>query len=165
MAARTPNMHYNSPSPSSQIRAYSPPDWEGYRDIISELYSNNELREVMRIMQEEHEFRATYVDWRIHPISPNTQTELHSIKQYKTQITKWGLDKKRIKASEYKAMLKVQRRREQQEPPKATQFFLHGREVPLGKISRFESRMVKEGKISEHDMFDDVGKSSASLRT
>jgi len=62
------------------------------------------------------------------------------MKQWKTQVTKWGLDKKNIKPAEYRAMTRKKRERKENDPTKATQFILHGVEVPHHKIARFESR-------------------------
>jgi len=62
------------------------------------------------------------------------------MKQWKTQLSKWGLDKKHIKPAEYKAMARKRREREENDPAKATQFILHGVEVSPTKIARFESR-------------------------
>jgi hypothetical protein len=62
------------------------------------------------------------------------------MKQWKAQLSKWGLDKKNIKPAEYRAMVRKKRAREEDDPAKATQFILHGVEVPREKIARFESR-------------------------
>jgi len=47
---------------------------------------------------------------------------------------------KNIKPAQYRAMVRKKRAREEDDPEKATQFILHGIEVPPNKISRFESR-------------------------
>jgi hypothetical protein len=70
------------------------------------------------------------------------------VKQYKTQLKRWGLDKKNIKASEYRAMLKKKRNRELEDPPKETRFIIRGRQVDPKAITRFAKRI----KVIEHGM-------------
>ena len=36
-------------------------DWEDRKDVVMELYESKTLKETMRIMEEEHLFKATYV--------------------------------------------------------------------------------------------------------
>lgn len=74
--------------------------------------------------------------------------------QYKKQIGKWGLDKKRIKDSEYQAMLKKKRKREQEVPHKESAFRLRGAEVDSSKISRYKKRKG----VNEEDVSSDVGR-------
>lgn len=45
------------PTPTSS--PCSPPDWEQFRELITELYAIHELQDVMRIMKESHGFKAT----------------------------------------------------------------------------------------------------------
>ncbi len=85
-----------------------------------------------------------------------------SEKQYKTQLKKWNLDTKYIKASEYMAMIRTRRQRESENPPKQTRFMLRGRPVDPKDITRFEKRALKKGMMKEEDlMYDDQGKASA----
>jgi hypothetical protein len=70
-------------------------------------------------------------------------------KQYKTQLKKWNLDTKYIKASEYMLMIKTMRERAAQNPPKETRFILRGRVVDPKDIARFEKRAQKKGTIIE----------------
>ncbi|KAF2188362.1 hypothetical protein K469DRAFT_536359, partial [Zopfia rhizophila CBS 207.26] len=109
-----------------------PPDWDRYRNTISDLYSTSELKKAIKAMRDIHNFKA-------------------SENQYKKQIAKWGLDTKRIKGTEYKAMLKKKRKRESDEPGKLSQFFLCGQRVPSPNITRYKERMLKCGKITETD--------------
>ncbi|KAF2870693.1 hypothetical protein BDV95DRAFT_66032 [Massariosphaeria phaeospora] len=113
-------------------------DWENNKATITKLWSSNKLQDVMRIMRDEYGFQAT-------------------VKQYKTQFRKWGIDTKRIEAPEYKAILRKKRKREQEEWAKSTQFELHGEIVPASKIARFENRMLKAGKITADETFSEVG--------
>lgn len=112
-------------------------DWEPHKEKITGLYQDMELHEVMKTMKDQYYFAPT-------------------LNQYKKQISKWGLDKKRIKGAEYKAMLKKKRKRELEAPGKESRFILHGEEVPQSKIARFEERMQKSGKINEDDTLSDV---------
>lgn len=66
-------------------------------------------------------------------------------KQYKKQLKAWGYEKN-IKAHEMKAMLQIQRRRMEEEG-KETRFIRRGREVPMGKLTRFRKRY----KITERN--------------
>ncbi len=70
-------------------------------------------------------------------------------KQYKTQLKKWNLDTKYIKASEYMLMIKTMRERAAQNPPKETRFVLRGRVVDPKDIARFEKRAQKKGTIKD----------------
>lgn len=129
------------PHPASLLsRARRPEnaqDWEPHKEMITNLYQRMELREVMKIMKDQYKFAPT-------------------LNQYKKRISKWGLDKKRIKHAEYEAMVKKKRKRELEAPGKGSQFILHGEEVPQSKITRFEERMQRSGKINEEDTLSDV---------
>lgn len=37
------------------------PDWGLFKDIICELYESSKLEDVMRIMEQEHKFKARYM--------------------------------------------------------------------------------------------------------
>ncbi|KAK4035131.1 hypothetical protein C8A01DRAFT_38405 [Parachaetomium inaequale] len=115
-------------------RPSKPEDWEPYRDIIAHLYNtmNMKLKDVMSEMQMTYNFKATE-------------------KQYKTQLKKWNLDIKYIKASEYMFMIKTMRERQTANPPKETQFILRGRVVDPKDIARFEKRAQKKGTMREGD--------------
>ena len=78
-------------------------------------------------------------------------TNMRLSDQYKKQLHKWGLDSKRIKAPEYKAMIRKKRRREDGVPSKKTVFLLRGKEVEDDKIARLE----KSRKITDGDHFSD----------
>jgi hypothetical protein len=80
-----------------------------------------------------------------------------SEKQYKTQLKKWSLDTKYIKASEYITMIKIKREREREDPPRQTQFVLRGRAVDPRDITRFEKRAIKKGNPIPDDNEYDQG--------
>lgn len=79
-------------------------------------------------------------------------------KQYKTQLKKWNLDTKYIKASEYMFMIKTMRERAAQNPPKETRFVLRGRVVDPKDIARFEKRAQKKGAMKDGDAIECHGK-------
>ena len=41
-------------------RPSRPEDWEAYRDVISHLYSTKKLKDVMKEMERQYYFKATY---------------------------------------------------------------------------------------------------------
>jgi hypothetical protein len=79
------------------------------------------------------------------------------MKQWKSQLKKWGF-KKRTERDEYRAILKLKRQREDQQPDRASEFSLRGKVVPPAKIARFEAEALKNGLIAEDDTFSQVGK-------
>ncbi|KAK4146100.1 uncharacterized protein C8A04DRAFT_35364 [Dichotomopilus funicola] len=113
-------------------RPSKPEDWEPYRDTIAHLYNtmNMKLKDVMSEMEATYNFKATE-------------------KQYKTQLKRWNLDTKYIKASEYMFMIKTMRERQSEHPPKETRFVLRGRVVDPKDIARFEKRAQKKGTMKE----------------
>ncbi|MCJ1271319.1 hypothetical protein MMC22_011219 [Lobaria immixta] len=116
-------------------RPQSTQDWENQKAKIVDLYESNELKDTMKVMEEQHGFKAT-------------------LNQYKKQLGKWGLDNKRIKDFEYQAMLKKKRKREQEDPLKESAFRLRGAEVDSSKITRYKKRKG----VNEADVASDVGK-------
>lgn len=123
------------PRPSRQG---NDPDWERLKDTICKLYANNKLKDVMRTMQDDYNFKA-------------------SEKLYKTKIRDWGADSKNIKSSTYKAVLKKKREREHDAPGRPTKFQINGETLPDHKIEKWVARMLKEGKITENETFSEVG--------
>ncbi|KAK0745009.1 Clr5 domain-containing protein [Apiosordaria backusii] len=132
------DQHHAEPAAFRPSRAE---DWEPYRDIIAHLYNTMKLKDVMTEMQMIYNFKATE-------------------KQYKTQLKKWNLDTKYIKASEYMAMLQIMREREAQDPSKQTRFILRGRPVDPKDIARFEKRHQKKGTLKDGDLSDCQGRQS-----
>lgn len=130
---------------------YEPPEWDQHKNLIAELYKKMELKELMKFMQDEHGFRASYV-FSSHCAKP---PDGYRENQYKKQIAKWGLNTKHVKAREYKAMIRVRGRRELEEGKK-TEFILHGQKVSDQNIARFEDRMLKSEKISKNETFSDI---------
>lgn len=74
-------------------------------------------------------------------------------KQYKKQLQKWDIDHKRIKSTEYKAMIRKKRQREE-DGQKESKFQLRGVEIDDAKIVRFQKRH----RISEVEQVSDCRK-------
>jgi hypothetical protein len=80
------------------------------------------------------------------------------IKQYKSQLAKWGFDRKRIKGREYLSILKHKRRRQREQRGRGTKFFMHGKLVLDTDITQFEKRMINQEKITSDETLSSVGK-------
>lgn len=86
-----PSTVMNGP-PSSTVWA-SKSDWIRNQNLITQLYDQHTLAEVMGIMEKQHGFKATWVV----PVMPFILLSLLTApraKMYKTHIKQWGLDKK-----------------------------------------------------------------------
>ncbi|KAK4187122.1 hypothetical protein QBC35DRAFT_474863 [Podospora australis] len=136
--------YYQLPMPGQHVQHHAQPvmfrpsraeDWEPYRDVIAHMYNTMKLKDVMTEMEVNYHFKATE-------------------KQYKTQLKKWNLDTKYIKAWEYMAMIQIMREREAQNPPKQTRFILRGRAVDPKDIARFEKRAQKKGVSMDDETLD-----------
>ncbi|KAH8667007.1 hypothetical protein BX600DRAFT_511887 [Xylariales sp. PMI_506] len=112
-------------------------DWVPFEPIIKELYKSMTLKDLMVSMKFQYAFQAT-------------------LDQYKHRLAKWNVDNKRIKGDEYRAMLKKTKLRSLEDPPKQTEFWLHGQRVNPDNIARFEKRAKAQGKISDEDTFSDI---------
>ncbi|KAK3948107.1 hypothetical protein QBC32DRAFT_382115 [Pseudoneurospora amorphoporcata] len=95
-------------------------EWEDHRGRIQELYQgqNLSLKEVMRIMEERHGFRATQ-------------------RMYKTRIKAWGLDKN-FKESEVVELFRLRRERERLGKP--TTYKIRGREIDWDRVNSYVKR-------------------------
>ncbi|KAK3167094.1 hypothetical protein OEA41_010219 [Lepraria neglecta] len=85
-------------------------------------------------MEDEHHFKATQ-------------------NQYKKKLKEWKLDHKRIRVSEYKAMIRKKRKREYLE--KEIAFRLRGMEVDDSKIDRFRKRRKADDQAELCDCYLD----------
>ncbi|KIH92873.1 hypothetical protein SPBR_03218 [Sporothrix brasiliensis 5110] len=90
-------------------------DWEEFRDVITVLYQNNTLSEVIVQMKTLHFFSATP-------------------KQYKTKFKEWGLTTKYVKGTEYEELL------EQEEQD---EYNVRGKRVSHQDVARFKRRREK----------------------
>ena len=45
------------------FRPSRPEDWEGYRDVITDLYGSKKLKDVMKDMERHYYFKATYENY------------------------------------------------------------------------------------------------------
>ncbi|MCJ1460721.1 hypothetical protein MMC28_011103 [Mycoblastus sanguinarius] len=122
-------------------------DWEDRKAAIEELYTSKPLKDTMRVMEKDHLFKATE-------------------SQYKKQLRKWGLDHKRIKGPEYKAIIRKQRSREQQGLGDKSRFVLRGVEVGNSKIVGFQERnkINDEDRLSDYDNYEDQCVSTEEMR-
>lgn len=76
--------------------------------------------------------------------------------QYKKQLNKWKVDPKRLKGAECKAIIRIKRERDREDPPKGTAFRLRGEKVDESRIIRFQKRH----KIDAKDDLSDISKSA-----
>ncbi|KAF5877206.1 uncharacterized protein Bfra_001570 [Botrytis fragariae] len=113
-------------------KEHSADEWERHRLTFTQLYmtEGRPLKEVMQIMENEHEFRATS-------------------RQYKRRIEQWKLDKN-IKENDMRVILRKDLKRKRE--GKNSEFRISGREVEPNKIQRFAQRYkVTEESILEFD--------------
>jgi hypothetical protein len=132
----------SNPSVASRLKPVQPQsaqDWEVRRLIIEELYwtDDRKLPEVMDIMKTMYNFSATY------SILTSCDGDMvvdsrYRKKQYKDQFKRWNFEKN-IKTDEMKAIIRIRRRRRDNED-KDTQFRLRQRPVLQEKINRFVKR-------------------------
>ncbi|CAM1510051.1 Fc.00g003860.m01.CDS01 [Cosmosporella sp. VM-42] len=110
----------SSMPPSKSRKRIPSEEWEKKRPIIARLYQEEKksLREVMEILQRDHQFSAT-------------------VKMYKSRIWKWGLDKK-LKSDEVLAILVLKSERDALKKP--SQFTIRGQPVDLDNINRYIRR-------------------------
>ncbi|KAJ5781172.1 hypothetical protein N7457_006332 [Penicillium paradoxum] len=148
-----------SASPSNVFRPRRSDDWHEYREIIEQLYRNDQLklRDVKRIMERDYKFFASYYyplfpfffsvvicpilgpRYRSSP-PPFWQYPLTSEsreKQYKDRLAAWHV-RKNIKAKEVHLMLRKQQKRAAQ--GKQTAFRVNGQNVDPKRIARFVRR-------------------------
>ncbi|KAJ5114484.1 hypothetical protein NUU61_000243 [Penicillium alfredii] len=113
-------MDVPSLSQSSVFRPRRSDDWHEYREIIEQLYRNDQLklRDVKRIMERDYKFYA-------------------SEKQYKDRLAAWHV-RKNIKAKEVHLMIRKQQKRAAQ--GKQTAFRVNGQDVDPKRIARFVRR-------------------------
>ncbi|KAJ5355013.1 uncharacterized protein N7496_012225 [Penicillium cataractarum] len=106
--------------PSTVFRPRRSDDWHEYREIIEQLYRNDQLklRDVKRIMERDYKFYA-------------------SEKQYKDRLAAWHV-RKNIKAKEVHLMIRKQQKRAAR--GKQTAFRVNGQNVDPKRIARFVRR-------------------------
>ncbi|KAG7009143.1 ubiquitin carboxyl-terminal hydrolase 2 [Physcia stellaris] len=105
--------------PSTQAPSWATKEaWERYRPLIAQLYADNKLKEVMRVMERDHGFKAT-------------------TKMYKNHFTMWGIDKNH-KENEMRAVVRQNHLRHQQ--GKSSRFEIRGRPVEFADVVRYWKR-------------------------
>ena len=87
--------------------------WASHQALIKQLYlyEKKPLAEVIRLMESQHGFKATLV-YRAALLVPSI-ADICRVKMYKTQIKKWGLDKKN-KEFEMRAIVRKRKHRADQ---------------------------------------------------
>ncbi|KAJ5899922.1 hypothetical protein N7495_004666 [Penicillium taxi] len=117
------------PGPADGFRPRRSDDWHEYREIIEQLYRNDQLklRDVKRIMEREYKFFASY----------HTTFFTSLEKQYKDRLAAWNV-RKNIKAKQVQLMVRKQEKRAAR--GKQTAFRMNGQEVDKKRIARFSRR-------------------------
>ena len=85
--------------------------WASHQALIKQLYEKKPLAEVIRLMESQYGFKATLVH-RAALLVPSI-ADICRVKMYKTQIKKWGLDKKN-KEFEMRAIVRKRKHRADQ---------------------------------------------------
>ncbi|KAF7862577.1 hypothetical protein EAF04_007450 [Stromatinia cepivora] len=115
------------------LSEHSAEDWERQRATFTQLYIVQDkcLKEVIKIMEDEHGFRATP-------------------RQYKRRIEQWKLDKN-IKENDMRVILRKDLKRKRE--GKKSEFRISDRDVEPQKIQRFAQRnKMTEESILEFDI-------------
>ncbi|KAK3385725.1 hypothetical protein B0H63DRAFT_187158 [Podospora didyma] len=115
-------MEHADPGQSHQAAGWVAGDeWDLHRSVIQELYQgqNMPLKDVMKIMEDRHGFRATQ-------------------RMYKTRIKSWGLDKN-FKESEVVELYRLRRERDRAGKPVAV-YTIRGREVDWERVQSYVRR-------------------------
>ncbi|KAK0714399.1 hypothetical protein B0T21DRAFT_70760 [Apiosordaria backusii] len=103
-------------------------EWDPWRTTIQELYQtqNLPLKDVMKIMEEEHGFRATQ------------ETSSYRQRMYKTRIKSWGLDKN-FKECEVVELFRLRKERDRA-GKRSTTYMIRGREVDWDRVQNYVRR-------------------------
>ncbi|KAI5456999.1 hypothetical protein BGZ63DRAFT_365542 [Mariannaea sp. PMI_226] len=102
----------------------TPEKWRSYQGIITELYQTHTLKEVKKIMRDEHKFCATD-------------------RMYKCRFNKWGLQKK-FKAEQVQALL--HQKAERDAAQKASSMYVGGKKVDSKKLQTYINRTSKRNR-------------------
>ncbi|KAH7088838.1 hypothetical protein FB567DRAFT_319314 [Paraphoma chrysanthemicola] len=119
-------------------------DWEPHKDRIHDLHiiQGKPLKEVKQIMHKQYDFSAEYVADFIkgRELRIGIALTMHRIRQYRSRITKWKLDKN-IKPAEMKCIVKKRQQRKLLEPNKPDLMFrVRGNPVEPAKVQRWMNR-------------------------
>ena len=112
--------------------------WEKHQAVIKQLYLHDRrpLEEVMRLMRDQHGFRATLV-LRAWLYISRVSLIFVRVKMYKTYIKKWGLDKKN-KEPELRAIVRKYKQRQHQ--GKSSTFHVRGQHLDFAEVVRYWER-------------------------
>lgn len=132
-----------------------PEAWKQHKARIIELHIQQDLplREVKETMKREFGFVAEYVsfmeNWARRTFYCAHRLTLQRLRQYRTRISQWGLDKN-IKPQEMKAIVRKRQRRKLVDRSKRTlTFTVRGNEVDEQKIDRW----MKRNGIPEDELY------------
>lgn len=112
----------------------SPAEFVRHRTLIEQLYEKQSLASVKKIMEREHDFRATSVTDAI-PVE--YELIYCSARMYKTRIKQWGLDKKN-KEGDMRAIVRKEARRSEQ--GRRSVFRVRGKVVDFERVLDYWSR-------------------------
>jgi len=139
-------MFANTVQPPSRIRKKKAPtlrenDWEPFRERIVDLYSSGmPLKQVKQAMETEFKFCAEYVSDVRREESFELAKRSVRVRQYKSCINRWKVDKN-VKPSEMKAIVKKRQKRRLIETEKPElMFYVRGNNVEPAKIDRWMAR-------------------------
>ncbi|MCJ1430803.1 hypothetical protein MMC27_000153 [Xylographa pallens] len=118
-----------SPKQGQPRRRIKASEWEQKRELIAVLYIDQEktLAETRQTLLEEHGFFA-------------------SEKAYKDKLKEWKMSKN-LKSRQVKFMLKIARKRKAEEG-KETIFAYNGRDIPGGKLQRYNATLSVDSIIT-----------------
>lgn len=112
-------------------------DWARHQALIKRLYlyEKKALGEVMRFMESQHGFKATSV---LHVIVGSAASLISlSVKMYKTQIKRWGLDKKN---KEFEMRAIVRKRKQRADEGKSSVIRVRGQPRDFAEVLRYWDR-------------------------
>lgn len=117
-------------------------EWALVRQRITELYKTKPLSVVMEDVKEKFQFEATYVIPRTDRQSLRISSlTLYRVRQFKSQIRKWGLNRN-VREPEMGFIVRKQQEREKRQSAELSQanlrFRVRGEAVPQAKIDRWK---------------------------
>ncbi|KAH5327056.1 hypothetical protein HBI12_074540 [Parastagonospora nodorum] len=118
------------PKPRKKAPTLRDADWEPHRVLITELYTSGKtLKDVMAIVKSEAGFHA-------------------ELRQYKSRISKWNLDKN-VKTKEMKSIVKKRQKRKIIDDKAELAFSVRGNMIDATKIDRW----MREHNVDEDELY------------
>ncbi|KAL9075654.1 MAG: hypothetical protein Q9161_001406 [Pseudevernia consocians] len=109
--------------------------WASHQALIKQLYEKKPLAEVIRLMESQYGFKATLVH-RAALLVPSI-ADICRVKMYKTQIKKWGLDKKN---KEFEMRAIVRKRKHRADQRKDSVIRVRGQLQDFAEVVRYWNR-------------------------